>query len=164
MGLCVCSLKMSEELQNALSGLQIHENPYKLPENLLNHIILPRYIPPNANDDYDLTEATFLTRMDIAMSSISEWLPSGTTKMFSSFVAVHQMRTPQPIIDGIKNLQPGCTFAMYVRCQNTVFMCHMPADVVIVDKPNETTPIIVATFPGRIGTRHVYSHPLDMEV
>lgn len=134
------------------------------PENVLNHVLLPRFIPPDANFDYGQQEANILIRMNEAARSLADCLPSGTVAMFASFVHVQQMHSVESIRDGVLGLLPGQTFAMYVRSQNTVFMCHMPANASTDAKPNGTTPVIVATFPGRIGVRHVYSHPSDLEV
>lgn len=159
----VCSFKMSDQIQPS-NGLTITGNRLKLPESLLNHIVLPRFIPNDANDDLHLQEKTFLIQMLRAVHSLSEWLPTRTVKMFESFVNVHQQRTPEAVSEEINKLKPGNTFAMYVRCQNTVFMCHMPTNGSIDAEPNETTPVIVTTFPGRIGVKNVYNHPLDMEV
>lgn len=138
--------------------------PLMLPENVLNHVLLPRFIPPDANLDYDQQEANILIRMNEAARSLADYLPSGTVAMFASFVNVQQMHSVKTIRDGVNSLLPGHTFAMYVRSQNTVFMCHMPVNASTDAAPNETTPVIVATFPGRIGVKHVYSHPSDLVV
>lgn len=152
------------QLSRAFNGLTLTEKSPKLLESVLNHIILPRYIPNDANDDLRSQEAAILSELNKTVRSLSNFLPDDTVDMFAHFVAVHKMRTPEAIAEQINKLQPGHTFAMYVQCQKTVFMCHMPANVSIDAKPCETTPVIVATFPGRIGTKFVYSQPLDMEV
>lgn len=157
-------MSVDQQLSSALNALNITENPLFLSEKLLNHVVLPRFIPNTANVDLQLQESNLLIRVSESVKSLSKWLPSNTVRMFKSFELVQQMRTPDVITDEINKLQPGETFAMYVRCQNTVFMCHMPAHQSNDSKPNETTSVIVGTFPGRIAVKHIYSHQTDLEV
>lgn len=155
-------MSTDQQLSSALNGLNITEKPLLLSENLLNHVLLPRFIPNTANINFHLQESNLLIRMSESVKNLSKWLPSSTVRMIKSFELVQQMRTPDVITDKINKLKPGETFAMYVRCQNTVFMCHMPAHQ--SNDSNEITPVIVATFPGRIGVKQIYSHAMDLEV
>lgn len=140
------------------------EYPLGLIENLLNHILLPRHIPNNATDDFGDQEHAFLELMWEAVHHSAKWLPPNAVAMFTSFFNVQHMSMAADIHRAINSLRPGRTFAMYVQCQNVVFMCHMPAQPKTNGEPDEETPVIVATFPGRVSAREIYSQPMDLEV
>lgn len=155
---------VGSQLDDSLDEPNAAGHSLDLAESLLYHILLPRHIPDHATDDVADQEDAFLVLMSEAIQHSAEWLPLSTVAMFAAFFNVQRMCTADDICRGINGLRPGRTFAMHVRCQNVVFVCHMPAQSKTNGEPNEETPVIVATFPGRVHASEIYSHPMDLEV
>lgn len=144
---------------------EIQDNPNENLVNLLNHILLPRFTTIKSIAEWNLQDETLLEWMSQTMASSADWLPSHTIAMFESFKRVHEFRDDdETICRELNKLRPGETFAMYVRRQNTVFMCYMPADAANGYEINEATEVIVATFPGQVNAKDIYAHPLNLEV
>lgn len=128
-------------------------------ENLLNHIVLPRYLPQNRSPNFVTEELELLKRMVKNVESLSEFIPMNTLKMMQSLADVHLKPNPKTIKRNISNLQSGETFAMFVRSQNCALLIHMLSEA-SADSEN----IVVATFPGKLHPTQVYGNPSDLEV
>lgn len=142
------------------------ENPFELVEHALTHILLPRHIPDSVIQDAGEQETTLLIRMSETVR-LAKWLPPNTVQMFETFEKIHFMAAPEVIEEAINELRPGHTFAMFVRGQNTVFLCHMPSDAsdeVNGGTPDTETPIIVATFPGSVSMQRFYKESAELKV
>lgn len=127
-------------------------------ENLLNHIILPRYILQERLPDHESEELELLKRMAEEVEKLNDHIPANTLKMIRSLAKVHSNPTPNAntIKEEINGLQPGETFAMFVRRQNCAIIIHMP--------PNDSNNVIVATFIGKVHPKEIYEHSSDLEV
>lgn len=129
-------------------------------ENLMNHIVLPRYLPQNRSPNFALEELELLKRMVATVESLSDEIPINTMQMMRSLADVHLKPYPKTIRKNIGELQPGGTFAMFVRSQNCALLIHMLPD----EAPTDSENIIVATFPGKLHPKEVYGNPSDLEV
>lgn len=129
-------------------------------ENLMNHIVLPRYLPQNRSPNFIAEELELLKRMVENVESLSDDVPINTLQMMRSLADVHLKPYPKTIKKNIGNLQPGGTFAMFVRSQNCALLIHMLPEEAPADSEN----IIVATFPGKLHPKEVYGNPSDLEV
>lgn len=127
----------------------------------LNHIILPHFVPNDANIDIELQTSTILTHLKKVVRDAAAWVPAGTIAMVNEFVRVHESPTAHTIKTAIDRMEAGSTFAMYVKWQNAAFVCHVPA---YAGEPNEATEVIVATFPGQVAAKCVYGGGVDFEV
>lgn len=136
--------------------------PQQWQDMLLKHIILPRYLPQFKSRHFHQTELRLLNGMVENVVKLSEKIPSKTVQLFEKLQKVHHERTPSNISSEINSLQPGDTFAMFVRRQNCVFIIYAPPDEnVRYGKPKN---VIVATFPGNLHPNEVYHCDSDMEV
>lgn len=134
-------------------------------ESVLNHVVLPRFIPSNASIDQIAQDESLLMQMCEIFRKNAQWMPLKTNRMLHTFANVYQANDDaQTIYNELNSLKPGDTFAMYVRRQNAVFLCYMLENVPNPNELDETTPIVVATFPAQVSLKEVYAHPLDMEV
>lgn len=149
-----------QSITNQLSNLRIQPDDTKIHENLLDHVLLPRYLSSEKLTHFH--EVTLLSYMIETLKDFSD-SPPNTLKMFESLARVHRQRSAEIISKEINELQPGNTFAMFVRRQNCCFMVHMPITNVQI-KPNDETTVIVSTFPGSIHPREIYGNPSDLEV
>lgn len=127
------------------------ENIY---EDLLYHIVLPRVLPQNKSINSERHELALLTRITNTIRGLDKWsISPETVRLFDSFEQIHLTRTPELISTKIMALQPGNSFAMFVRRQNCGFMIHMPIE------ENQTAKIktvIVSTFPGNVHPKNIY--------
>lgn len=128
-------------------------------EHLLNHIILPRYIPQIRSPAFLMEEWELLKQMTETVEEFAINIPANTLKMIRSLAKVHLNLTPNVIRDEINKLQPGETFAMFVRLQNSAIIIHMLPDV-----PSDLNNVIIATFPGNLHPTEVYNNQSDLEV
>lgn len=129
---------------------------------LLNHIILPRFIPQSDSPSYYGTELQLFDEMIGNVMDLSEIIPSKTVALCKSMHKIHHDQAPKNISEEINALQPGDTFAMFVYRQNCTFMIYVPPDENVIDgKPQNA---IVATFPGRLHPNEVYKCNSDIEV
>lgn len=127
----------------------------------LYHVLLPRVLPQENCDLYK-TEHDLLNEMVENVKSLSHCLPQKTVKLFQSMQKVHteNTRTPEIIANEINALEPGDTFAMFVRFQFCAIMIHIPSD----EKPGNIQNAIVATIPGSLHPNEVYKYDNDIEV
>lgn len=127
----------------------------------LNHIILPHFVPDDANADIEHQTSTILAHWKKVIRDAAAWLPAATVAMVEGFVRVYESPSANTIKTNIGRMEAGSTFAMYVKWQNTAFVCHMPA---YAGEPNEATEVIIATFPGQVAAKSVYGGGVDLEV
>lgn len=135
-------------------------NPQTTYENLLYHVVLPRVLPDGYLQDHENQELSLLSIMVQTVESNSEWIPSATVRLCQRLKLTHMSRTPETISNEIDKLQPGETFAMFVRRQNTGIMIHMPSEQV----SNAEKTVTVVTFPGSLHPKEIYNHTSDLEV
>lgn len=134
-------------------------------ENLLNHILLPRFISANAQKELFGQEISLLSRLCETVTAASKWLPTSTVDLIKSFERVHQSNeSEETIYDELNKLKPGQTFAMFVRQRNTVFMCHMPTIRGKRMAADKLQSVNIATFEGQIDPKDIYSNPMDSMV
>lgn len=140
--------------------LKSSSNADAMLENLLNQIVLPRHLPQNRSPNFCAEELELLKRMVDNVESLSESVPANTLQMMRTLADVHFKPYPKTIKKNINDLQPGETFAMFVRAQNCALVIHM-----LSDAPADSENIVVATFPGKLHPREVYRGNLsDLEV
>lgn len=147
---------------------------FKSIEQLLIDVVLPRYIPPDCVTDKYERNIALVYRMQETIHSLAEWLPVKTVEMFDTFARVNHTMEPANIANELTNLQPGSTFAMFVRRQHMGFICHRPSvanesmETCSVESANESTntteKVIVATFHTRIPATQLYQNSVDLEV
>lgn len=130
-------------------------SPQQLREDLLKHVLLPRVLPQEKSANLHGDEMNLMSVMVDNVERMAEYLPKNTVGMFQRLRRIQQMRTGECIANEIKALQPGETFAMFVRRQNCAFMVHKTAT---------GKDVIVATFPGNLHPKEVYGHRSDIEV
>lgn len=128
-------------------------------EALMDHIILPRFLPQSKSLDFHPQELELLMRMVHNVESLAKFIPANTLKMARSLATVHRNRTADIVAKEINNLKPGETFAMYIRRQNCAIMIHCQSNAQAY-----ANDMIVATFPGRLHPNEVYTNPSDLEV
>lgn len=123
-------------------------------EFILNHVILPRYLPPEKPGyvkQLKLMSSIIQTIIDTPI------LPRKTIDLFVQLKRLHIDTTADnfsaTLKNEIKTLLPGETFAMFVRRQNCTLLIHQ--------KENS---VILATFRGDMKSSDVYGHDSDIEV
>ncbi|XP_031636747.1 uncharacterized protein LOC116349465 [Contarinia nasturtii] len=127
-------------------------------ENLIVQIVLPRYFPPERSPNFVAEELELMKRMLQNVESLSDYVPINTVEMLRCLADVHLKLDPTIIRNKINFLQPGETFAMFVRAQNCGLLIHM-----LPEAPADSEDIIVATFPAKVHPREVYNNPSDLE-
>lgn len=130
-------------------------------ENLMNQIVLPRYLPQYRTPHFAVEELELLKRLVETVGSLKNDVPINTVQMMRSLDDVHQKPYPKTIRKNIGELQPGGTFAMFVRSQNCALLIHMLPEE---EAPADSENIVVATFPGKLHPKEVYGNPSDLEV
>lgn len=126
-------------------------------EVLMNHVILPRYLPQHKSKNYHHEELALVFNMTENVRNLAKSLPRNTVSMFDRLARVHQTLTPSVVSTEIRKLQPGETFAMFVRRQNCALMVHKPPD-------GNGDRVIVSTFPGLLHPKLIASAGSDIEV
>lgn len=139
--------------------LKASSNADMMLENILHHIVLPRYLPQERSPNFATEELELLKRMVKNVENLSDVVPINTLQMMRSLEDFHQKPYPKTIKYNINKLQPGETFAMFVRAQNCALMIHMLPEAA-ADSEN----IVIATFPGKLHPKEVYANPSDLEV
>lgn len=129
---------------------------------LLNHIILPHFLPQSTTPHYHQSELQLLTEMTANIFDLRKYIPPQTVALFNSMNEIVQELKPANISEKINALQPGDTFAMFVRRQNCAFIIHAPSNENVFNGRPEN--VIVATFPGRLHPKEVYECNSDIEV
>lgn len=131
-------------------------------ESLLYHIVLPRVLPQERFKDYDQQNLELLWILAEEIES-SEWIPPATKNFFNSFKKTHTTRTTETITQEINALKPGESFAMFIDCQNCALMIHMPLKG-NNEHVDETTSVVVSTFPGNLHPKEIYVQSSDLQV
>lgn len=126
-------------------------------ETLMIHVILPRYLPQCKPKDHHNEELALLSNMVENVDRLADWIPGNTVKMFRGLDRVHKTLKASNVSAEIDELEPGETFAMYVRRQNCALMIHMPPD-------GDGDRVIVSTFPTLLNPKIVYNAESDIEV
>lgn len=124
-------------------------------ETLLNHIVLPRFLPQVKSEEFHSEELELLRRMVDNVHSFDDSIPANTMAMLDSMVHIHRNRTENTVSAEINRLEPGRTFAMFIRQQNCTLMIQMQGNA---------NDVIVATFPGKLHPNKIYGNPSDIEV
>ena len=124
----------------------------------MDHVILPRYLPQVKPKNFHNEELALLSSMVENVERSAKSLPPNTVNMFRGLGRVHRTLTPAVVSNEICNLEPGNTFAMFVRRQNCAIMIHMPPDRSSDDR------VIVAIFPGNLHPKHISGAESDIEV
>lgn len=138
-------------------------DPQWVQDNLLNHVVFPRCLPSQKPRYHIEMEIELMNRIVGTVETLTQWVPSKTVDLFNKLRRIHMECTPNDVAEEIRQLQPGDTFPMFVRRQNTAIMIHMPADV--DPNHNDGPPIVIfATFPGSLHPGEVYKHDSDIEV
>lgn len=139
--------------------------PQRKQDMLLQHVILPRYLPQKKSIHFHPTELQLMNEMVQNVVNFSGKIPSQTVKLFANLWETHNESIPNPttVTTQINALQSGHSFAMFVRRQNCMFVVHAPANH---ENAANTAPqkVIVATFPGNLHPDEVYNHDSDIEV
>lgn len=148
---------MNGKLPNKMESEDSLQEKHEL---LMNHIILPRYLPQSKPNDRHHEERELMSQMIENVNELSAWIPENTVNMFASLDRILRSCTPEMVAHEIRSLKPGHTFAMFVRRQNCALMIHMPKN----DDNMQTDRVIVATFPGNLHPKYVYSGESDIEV
>lgn len=147
----------------SLSNLSLDPSDEKDLENdLLNHVLLPRFLPHTKHTESYEHELELLQRMVELIEVQDEWIPTSTIEMLRNLNYIQADCLPETIFEQINALTPGNTFAMFVKCQNCVFVIYMPPTD--IKKPNETTTVILATFPGNFDPKIINKTIDDFEV
>lgn len=125
---------------------------------MITHVVLPRKLPQARSSCLHEQELGLLKLMSCTVRGLEEWIPPNTLSMMDSLERVHVIQSPQIVTTEINALQPGNTFAMFVRRQNCALMIHLPST------QNYLMNAIVSTFPGNLHPDEVYKHSGDLEV
>lgn len=124
-------------------------------EFILNHVILPRFLPPK-KQHYD-DQLKIVNQMLKIVIDLRSFLPTNTVLLFQQLRRIHIGTTEDTLKDTlskeIKNLRSDSTFAMFVHRQNCTLMIHKKPDG-----------LILATFHGDTKPIEVYRHDSDLEV
>lgn len=136
------------------------DNEINLEIDLINHVVLPRYLP-QVTQSYE-HELQLLQRMVELIEVQDEWIPKETIEVLRNMMDIQVNCLPVTISEQINALTPGKTFAMYVKNQNCMFVIYMPANE--IEKPNEATTVIVATFPSDVDPKFINRTIDDFEV
>lgn len=128
-------------------------------EFFLYHVVLPRHLPA-VKPKYS-QQMALVAEMMKTITSLKQFIPSKTIKLFETFDNIHSKGTSadvSDIRDAIRSLKAGDTFAMFVRRQNCALMIHKRFE------NNECNNVVVATFPGDLPSNEIYKHASDIEV
>lgn len=129
-------------------------------ENLMNHVILPRYLPQMKSlEEHDLQLMSLMVE-NVNDKTFSGFIPPNTLKMIRGVAHVHRTLNQEIVSNEIGQLKPGETFAMFVRRQNCAVMIHMPTDI----NQNQSDHVIIATFPGNFHPKYLHACESDVEV
>lgn len=145
---------MAEEIA-ASSDLEI-------PNILLNHVVLPRVLPQE--------KARFIHEQEIVIQlvetveNVSDSLPIKTVEMMDRLKRVTREYTGGVVTEIINELEPGDSFSMFVRRQNTAIMFYIPKAGDDNNTTEEPQNMIVATFMGTLHPREIFKHESDIEV
>lgn len=145
----------------------IELTPMQKQDILLNHIILPHFLPQSNSPNFHQSELQLFDEMYKNVIHLIKYIPWRTVELFKSMHKIHHKPISTDILKEnilmeINALQSGDTFATFVRRQNCTFIIYVPPNENIVyGKPENA---IVATFPGRLHPNEVYKCDGDIEV
>lgn len=128
-------------------------------EALLQHVILPRELPQEKSSHLYTTEFDLMNQMVKNVENLAGWIPSKTVQMFRRLRSIHAECTPENISLAISSLEPGDTFAMFIRPQFCAIMIHVPAN----ERPDVQN-VIVASVTGSLHPKEIYQHDSDIKV
>lgn len=124
-------------------------------EFIMNHVILPRFLPPKTQDFNDQLKIVNLMLKNALESR--PFLPLHTIDLCRKLKSIHLIgedeTLKQNLAKELKSLKVDETFAMFVRHQNCTLIIHK--------RPHS---FILATFHSDVNPREVYSHGSDIEV
>lgn len=126
---------------------------------LVNHIVLPHVLPTCRSDDFEEEDSALLKLMQFSIKSSVDLLPTSTVRLFETLRNIDSNHSSEIIHEEINALEPGNTFAMFVRQQNTAFMIYMPPE----QNDNENKNVIVSTW-GSVSPLQIYVNPSDLQV
>lgn len=158
--------KLASELsiEQSLDDLALDPNQdQNLEHELLNHVLLPRYLPQIKQGDLYEHELELLSRMVDVVAVQDEWIPINTVDMLCNLYRVHADCLPETIFKHINALKPGKTFAMFIKGQNCMLVIYMPPTK-NNEQPNESTSVILSTFPGNLNPKDINRNTGDFEV
>lgn len=127
---------------------------------LINHVVFPRSLPQELADDFCSTESKIMDHMVNMIMASKEWLPRKTVKLFQNLKNIHNNCTPDNILNAIKKLRPGDTFAMFIQFQHFGIVVDVQSNETV----NNEQCVIVSTMPGRLDASEIYSHESGIEV
>lgn len=133
-------------------------------QDVLAHVILPRFLPQETSHHLDQTDLQLLRKMVENVVHSSGTVPMQTVKLFQSLWKIHDDLNAETISTEINALRPGDSFAIFVRRQRWMFMIHAPPCNDENAANNEPQEVIVATFPGNVRPSEIYKHESDIEV
>lgn len=128
-------------------------------DELLEHIILPRILPQEKSSKLYETEHELMSTMVKNVECMANVIPSKTVEFFQRLHRVHMICSKENISREINSLNPGDTFALFVRLQHTAIMIHVPSN----EKINDVKNVIVSTIPT-LHPGEIYKHDSDYEV
>lgn len=160
------SSESSEEDDTARCWNENEEQKFQKHKSLMNHIVLPRFLPQENSIDIIDEELKLLEHMNSTLNNFANsygHIPKSTIEMFDGLKRMYTTCSPEAILKEIRRLVPGETFAMFVRRQNCALTIHMPETN--GDDANQSDRLIVATFPGSVNPNHHAQHNgCDIEV
>lgn len=143
-----------------MSELVAVTSDLEIPDILLNHVVLPRVLPQEKVRF--IHEREIVIQLVETVEDVSEWLPMKTVEMMDRLKRVTREYTGSVVSEIINELEPGDSFSMFVRRQNTTIMFYVPkAGDNTTDEPQN---VIVATFMGTLHPREIFKHESDIEV
>lgn len=154
--------EQSELLMGALLRAPHLEGDENFESDLLNHVLLPRFLPQMRDRKLYDHGVELLQRMVDLIGVEDELIPISTIEMMRTLNKIQTNCVPEAISEEINALTPGKTFAMFVKRQNCAIVIYMPPQE--INEPNEETTLIVATFHGSYSPKLVNETVDDFEV
>lgn len=143
-----------------MAELTVAPPDLEVPNILLNHVVLPRVLPQEKSRF--IHEREIVMQLVETVENVSERLPMETVEMMDRLKRVTREYTGGVVSEIINELEPGDSFSMFVRRQNTTIMFYIPkAGDNTTEEPQN---IIVATFMGTLHPREIFKHESDIEV
>lgn len=123
-------------------------------DELMNHVILPRLLPDRKSRYYHSLKLELLRQMVSVVERLQQWIPTKTNELFQRLGKLYENFTPDVVAETINELQPGDSFAVFVRRQNWAIIIHRES----------TENAVVATFPGNLLPQEIYTAKSDLKV
>lgn len=154
-------------IEDLVSNLNIEsrDEEKNLEAELLNHVLLPRFLPQMKHNESYEHELELLQRMVDVVELHDEWIPEQTIDTLRHMSLIQTDCSAETIYERINSLTPGKTFAMFVKDQNCMFVIYMPAnDSTEMTDGTKMKWVIVATFPGNFDCKDINRTIGDYEV